>query len=128
MMRQTLRGIVLAGSLGWLAMASAEDLAPGKFSGTISFPKQRASATLEIKSVDAGKVTGTLVVNVNAKNYPCSFGSHELVGTFADGKLKVRQPADSGGPKGCTASLQLTLQDAHLAGTYEGDFPADFSR
>ena len=102
----------------------------GRYTGSYSmmtvFGERPVGVTLEITSIEGGKVGGK-ATRMQVQGVPACWGDYNLQGTLKGKSLVLRSTQKSGPAGDCDMALQLTVSGTKLTGTVDG-YSAKFSK
>jgi hypothetical protein len=99
------------------SFATAQDAPPiGKYSGNHQIGTSDVRVALDIKSVEAGTVKGTLERYVSTRRGGSCDGEFPVQGTYKDNKLDVRTIEKVGKASDCIFRLRMNVQGNKLVG------------
>jgi hypothetical protein len=118
-MRNTMNFAGLAGIVLMLCsgLTYAQQISTGKYTGSRLGERKPVGVTLEIKSAENGKLSGTLTTYGRG----CA-GAIEIEGTYEGGKIQLQTPPGRGTAKDCEEiKLELVADGNNLKGRMMGE-------
>lgn len=99
-------------------LSCAQQVATGKYTGSISGERKPVGVTFEVKNADNGKISGTVTTFGRGG---CA-GAIDVEGTYEGGKMLLQSAAGRGATKDCgDLKLELAVDGSSLKGRFMGE-------